>query len=176
MAAEKDASYGFRSVGARDLGRIQGWLNEPHVRNWFGEPGIRFARIRDDLDSISTEMLIVEIGGHPAGFVQVCDPHLDDNHPYSDYPTGTLSIECFLGDPDLLGKGIGSGMLRELVTMLFEEGAACVLCDPSPANENAKWALAAAGFRPAGERLSATGPVCLMVAANPEFDERGFLQ
>jgi len=176
MPAEKEVSYGFRSVGAKDLGRIAAWLNEPHVRDWWGEPEIQFARIRENLDSISTEMLIAEVSGHAAGFVQVYDPHLEDDHPYRDYPTGTLGIDCFLGDANMLGRGFGSGMLRELLAMLFEEGAACVISDPAPANENAVRAFAAAGFKPAGKRIFDTKPVLLMVAANPEFDERGFPQ
>ena len=76
---------------------LAGWLAEPHVAEWWDDPEVELAEIREHIDSISVEPLIVELDGRPIGYLQSYDPHLEDGHPYQDQPFGTLGIDISIG-------------------------------------------------------------------------------
>jgi aminoglycoside 6'-N-acetyltransferase len=114
------------------------------------------------MDDIATEPLIVELYGEPIAYVQSYDPHLEDDHPYQDQPTGTLGIDISIGRPDLLGKGHGSAIIRQFAEMLFDEGAPRIVIDPDPANGRAIRAYEKAGFRAFDTRTSVHGPALMM--------------
>lgn len=154
--------YGFRPVSEADLAMIAEWLAEPHVAKWWGDVDTEIASIREHLDSISVEPLIVELDGRPIGYIQSYDPHLEDDHPYQDQPFGTLGIDLSIGIPELVGIGHGSAIVRQFVDELFAEGAPRVIIDPDPANARAIRAYEKAGFTAFDTRNSIYGPAILM--------------
>ena len=141
---------------------ISGWLAAPHVAEWWDDPEIEIGHIREHMESISVEPLIVELDGRPIGYLQSYDPNLEDNHPYADQPFGTLGIDLSIGQADLVGIGHGSGIIRQFLQLLFEEGAPRVIIDPDPRNARAIRAYEKAGFRALGRRQSEYGDVLLM--------------
>lgn len=144
------------------------WLATPHVAEWWGAPGESLAEIEAAIDDISTEPLIVELDGRPIGYLQSYDPHLEDDHPYQDQPTGTLGIDISIGVPDLVGKGHGSAIVRQFSDTLFDEGAPRVIIDPDPANVRAIRAYEKAGFTAFDTRTSIYGPALMMKREAPE--------
>ena len=154
--------YVFRPVTEKDFPLLARWLAEPHVAEWWDAPEKELAEIRDHMDSVSVEPLIVELAGKPIAYLQSYDPHLADDHPYNDQPFGTLGVDLTIGVPDLLGIGHGSAMLLQFVEDLFEEGTPRVIIDPDPRNLRAIRAYQKAGFAPIGERVSEYGRVLLM--------------
>ena len=145
---------------------LAGWLREPHVAEWWGDPHEALAEIEAAIDDISTEPLIVELDGQPIAYLQSYYPHLEDGHPYQDQPTGTLGIDLSIGDPELIDKGHGSAIIRQFVGELFAEGAPRVIIDPDPTNARAIRAYEKAGFRAFDTRTSQYGPA-LMMAIEP---------
>jgi aminoglycoside 6'-N-acetyltransferase len=170
MPPERGAVYSFRPVTEDDLPMIAGWLAEPHVAEWWNDPDEEIAAIREHIDSVSVEPLIVELDSRPIAYLQAYDPHLEDGHPYADQPFGTLGIDISIGVADLVGIGHGSAIVRQFVADLFEEGAPRVIIDPDPANGRAVRAYEKAGFRPIGRRQTEYGDVLLM-AVDAEPDE-----
>jgi aminoglycoside 6'-N-acetyltransferase len=162
MRRESTPRYGFRPVVEADLPVIAGWLAEPHVAEWWDDPEEEIAAIREHIDSISVEPLIVELDGRPIGYLQSYDPHLEDDHPYQDQPFGTLGIDLTIGEPELVGIGHGSALLRQFVAELFAEGAPRVIIDPDPANARAIRAYEKAGFKAFDTRSSIYGPALMM--------------
>ncbi len=160
--------YVFRPVDEADLPLIAGWLAEPHVAQWWDDPEKEIAAIRDHIDSVSVEPLIVELSGRPIAYLQSYDPHLEDDHPYADQPFGTLGIDLTIGPSEMIGIGHGSGIVRQFAEELFEEGAPRVIIDPHPDNKRAIRAYEKAGFREIGRRSSVYGDVVLMAADNPD--------
>ena len=159
----KDAPvYDFRAVTEADLPMLSAWLAEPHVAEWWDDPDTEIASIREAMDSVETEPLIVELDGRPIAYIQSYDPHLEDGHPYQDQPFGTLGIDITIGPPDLVGKGHGSAIVRQFADMLFEEGAPRVVIDPDPKNLRAIRAYEKAGFRAFDTRTSVYGPALMM--------------
>ncbi len=141
---------------------IAAWLAEPHVAQWWDDPEKEIAQIREHIDSISVEPLIVELDGKPIAYLQSYDPHMEDGHPYADQPFGTLGIDLSIGRPELIGLGHGTAIVRQFVADLFEEGALRVIVDPNPANGRAIRAYEKAGFRSIDRRQTVFGDVVLM--------------
>ena len=129
-------------------------------REWWDDAEVELARIREHMDSISVEPLIVELDGRPIGYMQSYDPHLEDGHPYQDQPFGTLGIDISIGDAELVGIGHGSAIVRQFVDELFAEGAPRVIIDPDPANGRAIRAYEKAGFGRSASGHPNTGTCC----------------
>lgn len=164
-------SYVFRAVEADDLKLLADWLGKPHLAEWWGgDVEASLAGIREAIDSIDTEPLIVELDGRPIAYLQSYDPHLEDDHPYQDQPFGTLGLDISIGPPELLGKGHGSAILRQFAGMLFEEGCPRLVIDPHPDNLRAIRAYEKAGFRACDRRDTPFGPA-LMMARDGEEEE-----
>ncbi|MEW9806183.1 GNAT family N-acetyltransferase [Mesorhizobium sp. ZMM04-5] len=157
-----EARYDFRAVTEDDLPLLAAWLAEPHLAEWWDDPETEIAAIREAMDSIETEPLIVELDGRPIAYLQSYDPHLEDDHPYQDQPFGTLGIDISIGPPDLVGKGHGSAIVRQYVELLLEEGAPRVIIDPHPENLRAIRAYEKAGFRAFERRDTIYGPALMM--------------
>ena len=158
-----ETRYDFRAVTEADLPMLAAWLAEPHVQEWWDKgPEASLAEIREAMDSVETEPLIVELRGRPIAYIQSYDPHLEDGHPYQDQPYGTLGIDVSIGDPTLVGIGHGSAIIRQFVDTLFAEGTPRVVIDPDPANIRAIRAYEKAGFRAFDTRTSVYGPALMM--------------
>jgi len=171
MPPEVPPAYGFRPLTGKDMTLLARWLATPHVAAWWGDKASQLEGIRANIDSISVEPFIIELDGRPIGYIQSYDPHLEDENPYQDQPTGTLGIDQFIGEPGLIGKGHGPRLIGEFIEMLFEEGAPRVIVDPDPANRVAIRAYEKAGFRPLGRRQGEHGEVLLMAIDNDEIED-----
>jgi len=167
-ASSPEPIYDFRAVEEADLDLLAQWIKKPHWAEWWGDPVREIAEIREHMDSVSVEPLIVELDGQPIAYLQSYDPHLEDGHPYADQPFGTLGVDLSIGPAELLNAGHGSAILAQFVEELFEEGATRVIIDPDPSNARAIAAYRKAGFQPLDERTSEYGDVLLMAIDNPD--------
>ena len=163
--------YAFRAVSEADIPMLEAWLSQPHNTKWWKDDvGASVDEIRQAMDDISTEPLIVELDGRPIAYLQSYDPHLEDDHPYQDQPFGTLGIDVSIGPAEMVGIGHGSLIVRQFVETLFAEGAPRVIIDPHPDNKRAIRAYEKAGFREIDRRSTIYGDVVLMAVGNPEGD------
>jgi aminoglycoside 6'-N-acetyltransferase len=160
--------YHFRDVVREDFPLLAKWLAEPHVAEWWGEVDEELASIEQSMSSIETRPMIAEVDGTPIAYLQYYDPHLEEGHPYQDQPKGTLGIDISIGIPDLVGKGHGSAIIRQLAAELFGNGARRIVIDPDPENIRAIRAYEKAGFRYIDTRTSIYGPAHFMALDAPE--------
>ena len=171
MPNKVDVSYSFRPLEKKDMPLLARWLAAPHVAQWWGDKETELKGIEEAIDSIAVEPFIIELDGKPIGYIQSYDPYLEDGeNPFEDQPTGTLGIDQFIGEPDLIGKGHGTRLIGEFVEMLFEEGAPRVIMDPDTANAVAIRVYEKIGFRPVRRIKTATGEALLM-ALDAEDEE-----
>jgi aminoglycoside 6'-N-acetyltransferase len=157
--------YTFTRVTPQDLPMIRAWLEEPHVRRWWGDPAEQIALISGDLDKPTMGCHIVAREGRPFAYVQWWL-----THPYSvylDQPPGTRGIDQFIGPPEMIGQGHGAAFIGVFARNLLAEGASRVITDPDPQNVQAIRAYTRAGFHPLGERETSDGSVLLMAFDNP---------
>jgi aminoglycoside 6'-N-acetyltransferase len=154
--------YVFHPMSAADLALIRRWLETPEVVRWWGQPDEQYALVSGDLDHPDMDQFIVALGEHPFGYIQ-CYPLSTWNQGFGPHPPATRGIDQFIGVSDRIGRGHGSGLIRQFVETLLAKGIPRVVTDPDPNNRRAVRAYAKAGFQ--SERLVDTpeGPALLMV-------------
>jgi aminoglycoside 6'-N-acetyltransferase len=155
--------YSFRKFVRSDLPVISRWLRTPEAERWWGDPEVEYGLLVEDLEEPQMRQWIVECDGRAFAYSQAYDPgHWPQAHLIH-LPAGSVMIDTFIGEPEMLGVGHGSRYLREFASMLMDEGASCVAIDPAAENHRARRAYARAGF--AGDVVvkSESGPVVVMI-------------
>jgi aminoglycoside 6'-N-acetyltransferase len=155
--------YQFRPFTTADLALIRQWLAMPHVIEWWGDPAQQYDLVSGDLAEPAMAQYIVETDGRPFGYLQCYDVSAWTEPAFGPQPDGTRAIDQFIGRPDMIDRGHGSGFIRSFVDGLLQDGVPRVITDPHPENARAIAAYQKAGF--ARQRIVDTsdGPTLLMV-------------
>lgn len=142
----------LRPATPADRALLERWDDEPHVLasdpndDWGWETEL--AR-----DPDWREQLIAELDGRPIGFVQIIDPAREDSRYWGDVGPNLRAVDIWIGEPDTLGKGHGTQMMRLALERCFADPAVeAVLVDPLAANLRAHRFYERLGFRPVGPR------------------------
>ena len=159
----------LRPMTADDLPLMHAWLARDHVRQWWGDE--RF----DTLESVAAKYLprilaegrvtpwIALLGGTPIGYCQSYVVAGDDFWPDETDP-GARGCDQFIGEVELLGRGVGAELVRALADAIFRDPAvAKIQTDPSPDNARAVRCYEKAGFRAARDVITPDGPALLMI-------------
>jgi len=156
-------TYSFEPIGPADLPLLKQWLEEPHVAEWWPDPDRALATIARHMTDPTVDAFIVKADGRPIGYLQNYDLGAEPDHPFGDHPPGSRGIDQFIGEPDMVGRGHGSAMIRAFVEALLGRNIPRVVTDPDPANARAIRAYQKAGFT--SQRLVDTpfGRTLLMV-------------
>jgi aminoglycoside 6'-N-acetyltransferase Ib len=166
--------FSFRPLTLADLPILHQWLTRAHVAEWWGEPRDLDYVVQTfgaDLGSSVIRMFLACLGDEPIGYIQVyrvmgADPEwwTEETDP------GARGIDQFLANPEQLGQGLGSQMVRQFVAGLFADPEVTqVQTDPSPDNPRAIRAYEKAGFRRVAEVLTPDGPALLMRVQRVDF-------
>jgi aminoglycoside 6'-N-acetyltransferase len=158
----RDRLYVFRDLEETDMAVLGGWMSEPHVVRWWGDPAEALAKIREAMSDPATRPMIVELAGEPIAYLQQYDPHMEEGHPYRDQPKGTLGLDLTIGSSQHLGIGHGPAILREYAQQLFDGGVPRLVIDPHPENLRAIRAYEKAGFAAFDQRTTVYGPALMM--------------
>jgi aminoglycoside 6'-N-acetyltransferase len=154
--------YVFCPMAAGDLAMVRCWLETPEVRRWWGLPHEQYQLVSGDLDHPDMDQFIVGLGGHPFGYIQ-CYALSTWNGALGSHPFATRGIDQFIGEPDMIGCGHGSGFIRQFVDALLKSGTPRVVTDPDPDNGRAVRAYQKAGFEKDRMVDTLDGPALLMV-------------
>lgn len=154
--------YVFRPMTSADLPLIRRWLETPEVVRWWGDPDEQYALVGGDRDHPDMDQFIVAIGDRSFGYIQ-CYALSTWNSGFGAQPPKTRGIDQFIGEPGMIGRGHGSGFIRQFADGLLSSGIPRVVTDPDPDNGRAVRAYAKAGFQ--SDRVVDTpdGPALLMV-------------
>ena len=141
-----------------DFALARRWLLEPHVRRWwhddptehdYPEGTLREWRLAIRGED-PTDMFVIGLAGRPIGMLQA--------YRVQDYPEyveeigevdePAVSIDIFIGEADLIGKGHGPALIREFLAAAFERyGVSYCVIGPARTNVAAIRAYEKAGFR-----------------------------
>jgi RimJ/RimL family protein N-acetyltransferase len=164
----------FRPMSDTDLPMLHGWLQRPHVAEWWSEPQSVIDLEREYFSRAaresSTRAFIALLDGEPLGFIQSYVA-LGAGAGWWEAETdpGTRGIDQFLADGAQLGRGLGSAMVAAFVGRLFADPAVTrIQTDPSPANERAIRCYRRAGFVAQGEIATPDGRALLMLRHRPD--------
>ncbi len=153
-----DGELSFRRLTRADFGVLAGFLAEPHVARWWNHEFDDAALERDfgaSADGVEPgEDWLVLLDDRSIGLVQYSryddyPEYLDELAPIVDVPAGAASIDYLLGDPDLVGRGVGTRTIRAFVERVWsvEPAVPCLIVPVNSANVASWRALLAAGFR-----------------------------
>jgi aminoglycoside 6'-N-acetyltransferase len=142
------------------------WRNEPHVAEWWttdDDPTpTTIERVVEKYgpraeDGSRVTGCIIALGDRPIGYAQFypwsveAEDAREMGVPDID---GSYGLDIFLGEPDTVGRGIGSRAVASLARHLFEErGATSVALLTPVGNERAHRAYEKAGFRKVKQTL-----------------------
>jgi aminoglycoside 6'-N-acetyltransferase len=161
----------FEPVTPAHLPLLRTWLESPHAREWWGEPDEELALIYSDDDDF--EPYIAAVDGEPVAYIQSWMPSKHPDLPWQHRMTPTTrGIDVTIGDPNLLGKGLGSMIVKQFAAKLFAEGATRLIIDPDITNTRAVAAYTKAGFKPYATYVTAEGADLLMELQKNEFEVR----
>jgi aminoglycoside 6'-N-acetyltransferase len=115
--------FGFVPLRGDDLALLATWLGRPHVADWWREPADldavveNYGPLTDGRDP--TEAFIVHFGGRPIGYVQRYligeEPAWRASIRRALGDAGGVGIDYLIGEPELVGSGVGRRMIAEFV-------------------------------------------------------------
>jgi aminoglycoside 6'-N-acetyltransferase len=157
-SAEAWGPIDFRRVGRSDFPLLGRWLAEPHVARWWNHESTPEAVERDFGPSVDgTEPnrdYLVLVEGRPIGLIQYsrlaeCPEYVAELEPLTPVPDEAVSIDYLIGDPTLVGRGLGTAMLSRFVERIWSTAprADSIIVPVNKANVASWRALLKVGFR-----------------------------
>ncbi len=166
--------FHFKLLAEHDLGLLSEWLNRPHVAEWWDDRPVSCAAVREKylpriLRSTSVSVYFAYLKGAPVGFIQsYLAAEQSDGWWPDERDLGVVGIDQFLADADDLGKGLGTEMVSQFVSAVFEDPAVTqIQVDPKPTNLRAVRCYEKVGFRKVGMIETPDGLALLMVMERP---------
>ncbi|HEY1773746.1 MAG TPA: GNAT family N-acetyltransferase [Gammaproteobacteria bacterium] len=164
-------AIGFRPVTEAELPLLHDWLNRTHLRQFYQKRPITLDEVAEEYTPAirgeePSRLHLASLDGRPFGYLQ-CYRNLD----YPDYARELdlrdgASIDFYIGDPAMLGRGLGKHMERsyvlDVVFPLYPAESHCYVCHES-SNHIALACSQAAGFRALRDVIEAGLPSRLLV-------------
>lgn len=148
----------FKPLKSSDITRLHHWTKQPHVRLWWHDP--------EDWESFKEKFerkitsphrlcFIINVDEHAIGYIQAYHAHAFPE--WFDEDKGTFGMDLFIGDPEYLGKGYGSLVVRQFTDHLFNlPTVKKIVINPNINNVIAIRAYEKAGFKKRSIKI--TGP------------------
>jgi aminoglycoside 6'-N-acetyltransferase len=148
----------FRPLRRADLRLMYEWLRREHVRRWWDKHETYEDVAEHYLPAIEgrkpTDLYVILLDDRPIGFIQ---SYVVADHP--EYATrvgvgaGVGGVDLFIAEEELIGKGLGTEVLRSFVRdVVFADPATTgCIADPDVRNAASIRAFEKAGFRRVGE-------------------------
>lgn len=138
----------FRPLVKTDLPMLHRWLETPHVKEYW-DSDIQWTesliqqKFGTERKGIVSRIILCD--NKPIGFVQYYSA-LDFQDVWTDHNKTLAALDFYLGEPDYLGKSLGSLAITKLLDEeIFQHFDAC-LVDPERKNKYALKTYAKAGF------------------------------
>ena len=142
----------LRAMRSEDLAMVEHWLAAPHVARWY-LAGSSLEReigdVRDSVDGRQPVHALVVVRGESA--IGWCQWYLCEVDPAwaADVGAGPgyVGIDYAIGEPALIGQGVGKQLVGDLVRRVRAELPGCtVLSDPEDRNTASRRVLEKNGF------------------------------
>ena len=129
------------------------WDKAPHLNGLFGSDEGYDWQAEISADVTWQQIYIATANGEPVGVIIVLDPSCDPTGYWGDLGPNVRAIDLWIGEPDWLGKGVGTQMMRKAIDMYrANEGVTTFYVDPLISNERAHRFYERLGFRRIDQR------------------------
>jgi len=125
----------FRPMHLGDLPLMHRWLNTAHVLEWWDHLPTPDAVAAEYTSRIQgrepTQSFIVEADARPVGCIQCY--RIADYPDYAQYlgaDDHAVGVDLFVGEAELVGRGLGSAVLREFlrtVVFAYQSPTECII-------------------------------------------------
>lgn len=135
----------FRPLRESDLTVLAEWLGREHIQEWWRDPAAPetvadkyLPRIRGE---VPTEVFVIRLEGRDVGIIQRY--RISDHPEWLQTLTGTgfdprtaAGIDYLIGEPDLIGQGIGTATIGAFTRKVFSDYAdvETIVVTPQAAN------------------------------------------
>jgi RimJ/RimL family protein N-acetyltransferase len=141
----------YRPMQPGDIDQVCAWFQSPHLAGICGVAGDRSRLELEIMERLESDWLfphILLMSGRPVGYLQYYVAGVRAKELHLDDARGVLGVDFCVGDPRLLGRGLGSLGLKQAVELLFREAAIrALVADPNPGNTAAIKTYERVGFR-----------------------------
>lgn len=148
----------WRRLDEADFPLLRQWLEQPHVARWWNHETSPDAVARDFGPAARgeepSEDLLMLLDDEPFGLVQRCrfadfPEYIAELAGQVEVPQGAMSIDYLIGNPLLVGRGLGTRMIQAVVRATWtDHPEATMLLVPVHAGNHASWrVLEKAGLR-----------------------------
>jgi RimJ/RimL family protein N-acetyltransferase len=173
----RQINFHFRRLTADDLPLLRRWLEEPHVAEYWQEPRDE-AEFRDKylnmLTARDVRPYIVFLDEVPVGYVQDYQARLVGGDWWPDAEPGTFGIDQFIGEPDWVGKGLATELIREFIGRLFSDPTVeGIIVDPDPKNTRAIHVYEKVGFKRLGLTRTPGGDALVLRIRRADLPQAG---
>ncbi|GAB2670333.1 GNAT family N-acetyltransferase [Saccharopolyspora gloriosae] len=152
----------WRTLTEQDFPLLGSWLAQPHVARWWHHESSAAAVARDFGAAARGEEpsddLLVFLDGRPVGLLQRSrygdyPEHAAELAPIIEVPAEAVCLDYFIGDPRLIGAGLGTRVIRSIVEATWHDypEAPSIVVPVSAANRASWRALEKAGLRRVAE-------------------------
>ncbi|HTW18681.1 MAG TPA: GNAT family N-acetyltransferase [Mycobacteriales bacterium] len=150
------SDVGLRPMTRADFPLLLQWLQRPHVTEWWrGEPSdpaaveARYGPCIDGTDP--TELFVIEADHRPVGMIQryllADEPEWTAAFDGIVDVTNAAGIDYLIGEPDAVGRGLGTAAVTQFVSMVFEwRPVAAIVVTVQQQNQPSWRVLERAGF------------------------------
>lgn len=165
--------FRFVPVTPADMPLLRRWLSTADAQAWWGEPGEEIRLIFEGEASGESSGHIVHGSQGPFAHVQSwpCGGQPDEailEEPWvADQSPETLGVDITIGEPDLLGKGLGSAAVAAFCAKLFAKRARRLVIDPDASNLRAVRACEKAGYCLFDQFINPDGSITLLMEMFP---------
>jgi aminoglycoside 6'-N-acetyltransferase len=145
----------IRKMMEEDLSLMGRWLSTEEVYEFYSNNGkpMSFEEVEDKYlprikGSGTVVPYIFQYGEHPSGYLQMYPISPDERKAWG-YPEGTTvwGMDCFIGEPSLFNKGLGTRMVDLFTDHIIQEANPdYIVLDPSIKNKRAIRCYEKAGF------------------------------
>jgi aminoglycoside 6'-N-acetyltransferase len=150
-------AVGFRPMQRADLPLLARWLAAPHVSMWWRQEPSNLAEVEAkygpciDGDD-PTELFVVSVAARPVGMIQryliADEPEWARVFAGITDVSAAAGIDYLIGEPDMVGRGVGTATITGFVTKVFRwRPVDVVVVSVQQANTSSWRALESAGFR-----------------------------
>lgn len=169
LNAEKIIS--FLPLEEQHIALLRKWLKESHVAEFWQETEDENefrTKFLSKLPERGVSAYVISVNLKLIGYIQYYEACKVGGGWWPDAKPGTFGVDQFIGDPDLIGKGMGTAIIKKFVDKIFSElKAEEVITDPDPTNEKAIRAYEKVGFKTVGKIKTPGGIALLMRMKRP---------
>jgi RimJ/RimL family protein N-acetyltransferase len=160
-------SFSFKPLQESDLNLLCHWLSEPHVKEWWNDH-LTDEEIKSEYKKRMGDTIvapfIVCLDNRPIGYIQFYQADKVGDGWWPDEVEGTIGIDQFIGEKDLINRGIGTKMIRAFIDYLFHNpDIKKIITDVDPKNSRAIRCYEKVGFEFVKEIMTPDGLAYLMV-------------